>query len=169
MISRISAFRHSQAGKNTQEPSIVAGQSLRSPLTLHGLGQSAQLGLAFRRQERWFTAARSSSADRAFGTGFVAFEVAGLVDVELVVDDRLLEISQGAWEGRDRTQPLVINDEVVEETYPRLLNRGLEGRVWGGQSVLEVGKRMLDACIDVGQQHPGEERSLPTVLPSVAQ
>jgi broad specificity phosphatase PhoE len=161
MATRVRLYRHAEATKNSERiKNIVAGRSLHSPLTTKGREQSAQLGEYFKHQQLEFGTAISSPANRAYGTGLIALRTAGLVRVELDVAPELLEISQGSWEGQDRTRPLSIDGIIVEQTYPHPRDRGLDGRVHGGESVREVGTRILGKCVELGRQYPDADVAL---------
>ena len=94
-----------------------------------------------------FEAIYSSPLKRAYRT---AEAVARRQGLDILVDDRLLEISQGVWEG------MLFSD--IEKQYPELISKRkknpLNAQAPGGETVLEVAERIKKAVEDIAGKHP---------------
>lgn len=137
---RLYVYRHAEATKNLNEH-LVAGRSHTSRLTSRGRAQGEELG-DFIDAEREFDAVCSSIAVRAVQTTTLALKRAN-IELPVHPEPDLQEISQGMWEGKDRRVPIKIREQEEYYTHPR--DRGLDGRVTGGESVREVGERVANA------------------------
>lgn len=153
MSAEINIYRHGKSKKNDEaRANIVAGRSTKAPLVDIGERQATDLGLYLAKKD--IVAAYASPADRAYNTGKTALHAARLDHLVLNTRSGLEEISQGVWEGNDRTSPLLLPDGTIEYyTHPR--ERGLDGRVYGGESIREVGARMQCVLTEIGAEHEG--------------
>jgi len=138
-MAHLELYRHAEAIKNLNR-NTVGGRSNHSELTAFGQVQADKLADVFTRQRKIFDGAHTSPAVRARDTGIRAFQRAGIL-LPIMKHPGLQEISQGAWEGLDRTKPLILPDG-SEERYIHPYARGLAGKMTGGESIAEVGLRM---------------------------
>ncbi|MEW5304887.1 MAG: hypothetical protein WDW36_007464 [Sanguina aurantia] len=85
----------------------VGGRANESPLTALGIQQATALGRHFSNpmdDSCTIGPTFSSTAARARHTARIALDAAGKQDVSITETEQLLEISQGDWEGRLRSQ-----------------------------------------------------------------
>ncbi|HEX6461718.1 MAG TPA: histidine phosphatase family protein [Candidatus Saccharimonadales bacterium] len=94
--------RHGEAETNVQ-PGMVAGLSLESPPTTKGLKQASTLGKHLKRINLLPQLVASSRAERAKQTARLALDTMGRKGQIAQEDDRLNEMSQGGWEGKERS------------------------------------------------------------------
>ena len=99
-------MRHAQTEANAQD--VFIGSGLDIPLSDEGKKQACNVGLYFQELGIRFDTIYCSPMTRCMQT---ANEVRSLTGGILVLDDRLLEINYGAWEGLSR-------EEIVKR-YPR--------------------------------------------------
>lgn len=117
------------------------------PLNERGRQQAAHIARSL--SEVGLVAIYSSDLIRAHETAGVLADLTGL---EVQLDPRLREIHQGQWQG------LLVTD--IEEQYGREFRRRrndpLNVAPPGGETVLQVRERVVDAIQDIVQQHPHE-------------
>ncbi len=113
------------------------------PLNETGLAQARQTALVLEQSGKKFAAIYSSPLLRARQT---ADETARRLGLEVLDDERLREIHQGEWQGKDFAA-------VVAEFsgHPKI-----EIRAPGGELVAEVAARMAQAADAMSAAHPGE-------------
>ncbi len=123
-------FRHCETEMNAQ-PHLIGGQSNHTPPTERGKAQARLLGDYLVEEGIVPDAVFSSGAVRTNFTARTALETAG-IPLEIRVDDRLLEMGHGDYEGR-------IRDEVyTPENLLKYRIAELDGKLPGGHSVLDV-------------------------------
>ncbi len=119
------------------------------PLNAAGLAQAHAAAERLALSGRRFAALYSSPLARARQTAEAAAARLGL---SVLLDERLVEIHQGAWQGKNYAQ-------VVAE-FGGLLRAAeaspLDARAPGGESTAEVAARMSAAAADIARAHPGE-------------
>lgn len=139
-------IRHAESVANTDLVHI-GGQSNHVPLTEKGEAQAAQLGTFLSQLTIKPAIAYYSGAVRTKQTADISLDVAG-ISVQLVPDERLLEISQGTFEGMDRR--LAYTPENIK-TYR--INE-LEGKFPGGESMHDAQLRMHAFIEEVHHSYP---------------
>ena len=117
------------------------------PLNERGRQQAAQVARAL--SKLGLVAIYSSDLLRARET---ANTLAALTGLEVQLDPRLREIHQGEWQG-------MLVSEIQErygEAFQRRKDDPLNVAPPGGETVLQVKERVVDAIEDIVQQHPQE-------------
>lgn len=135
----IEFYRHAHSTKN--DPAIVGGRSQKSPLSTEGESQALKLNTYLLEQRHPFAALYASQAIRAIQTTKTAIK--GVATLPLIELAGLNELSQGVLEGKVRLANFV-----------PLVNRGLDDKVPGGQSIREVGHDMRGAMRQICDKHP---------------
>lgn len=141
-MMRFCLVRHGQTDWNLQ--GRYQGQS---DVPLNENGRLQARALARQLQGQYFTAVYTSDLRRARETAEIIAETAGL---PVILDPRLREIDQGEWEGQ-----LV---EAIKARYTDLWQQRTEDpasvRPPGGETVVEVARRVYAALDDITCQHP---------------
>lgn len=145
-------FRHGEAMNNVQ-PDIIFGRGENVPLTDLGFEQSHQLGQILKSKGIIPDVVYSSGATRAHQTGESAMRALGL-QIDIIKDDRLHEQHTGDWTGR------VAKDIFTEETITQIEAAGKDFRSPNGESMNDVGGRMLNWLEDVGSVNAAKARTL---------
>jgi broad specificity phosphatase PhoE len=114
------------------------------PLNVRGRQQAAQVARAL--SKLGLVAIYSSDLLRARET---ADTLAALTGVEVQLDPRLREIHQGQWQGMLVTEI----QERYGEAFQRRKDDPLNVAPPGGETVLQVKERVVDAIEDIIQQH----------------
>ena len=142
-------IRHGETEMNTR-PDLIGGRSNHTPLTERGKKQAAKVGeyLLFSSAYGKPAAIYSSPAIRAVSTGLIVCAEAGLDALPIVQDERLLEISQGMFEGMPRDG--VYN----EENRIRYHLDELDGKLPTGESVLDAQIRKRSFLDETHERHP---------------
>lgn len=141
-------IRHCESESNTQSH-LIGGRSNRSPVTERGRLQATQLGDYLTSHDAVFDLAFSSGAVRTNTTAKIA--LAHLQPVPpLSVDTRLLELSQGEFEGTRRDT--VYTPSAVE--HYKLST--LYGKFPGGESIHDAQTRMQSFISEKHQAHDGK-------------
>jgi alpha-ribazole phosphatase len=117
------------------------------PLNARGRQQAAQVARAL--SKLGLVAIYSSDLLRARET---ADTLAALTGLEVQLDPRLREIHQGQWQGMLVTEI----QERYGEAFQRRKDDPLNVAPPGGETVLQVKERVVDAIEDIIQQHPQE-------------
>lgn len=138
--------RHGESTANIN-PLKIGGQNSSVPLTEKGRQQAADIGTYLRETNERPTAIYSSGAVRTNQTAAIALESAGIT-LPVVTDARLLEVSQGPYEG---TLKAVTYGPVNVAKY-RLTS--LEGKLPGGESIADAQARMVSFVHDVSREFP---------------
>lgn len=137
--------RHGETLLNTT-PDIIGGRSVETPLTERGERQAQLLGDYLARQ----TAPDvifSSGAVRTNRTAQLALAAARL-NLPIIEDERLLELSQGIYEGTSRDLAYTPDNKA------RYSIGTFEGKFPEGESILEVQTRMRAFLFDIHAQYP---------------
>ncbi|TAH33955.1 histidine phosphatase family protein [Candidatus Saccharibacteria bacterium] len=135
-LTEVYLFRHAQTVVNTK-PWLVGGRSNETELTPEGEEQARGLGRALLRRGIIPQTVSASTAKRAIMTARLSLAEMGL-DIEPTTHEEILELSQGDAEGRPRVE--VYTPEVLAA----IEREGKDFKLAGGESMNEVGRRMLD-------------------------
>lgn len=128
--------RHGEALHNLR-PEIISGQSRHVALSPLGETQSAELGGHLRRIDMRPDLVLASPARRCEQTAAFALRAMGC-DMVPVFDDRLLELSQGAWEGRQRDQ--IYTPAMIK----RICQKQMDFSAPDGQSINDVAEQQRE-------------------------
>lgn len=144
-MTKLILIRHGQSEANLERR--FAGV-YDAPLTELGERQAA-LSAAYVAENYKVSRVYASDLKRAYFTGKAAADACG---AEIVPDERLREISAGAWEG-------MLFEDIVEK-YPKdfelfMTNVGVS-RATDGESVAELGTRVMGALVDLAERHADE-------------
>ena len=135
-LTNLYLIRHAQCVAN-QNPDIVAGQSLNSPVSETGIQQSLMLRQWLKINNIKFKHVFSSPAPRAVSTAKMSLEWQE-PQPAIILDDRLLEYSAGDWEGQPRVQ--AHTDQVIKQMQVM----GIDFTPPNGESLRMVGHRTQD-------------------------
>ncbi|MDB5169028.1 MAG: Phosphoglycerate mutase [Candidatus Saccharibacteria bacterium] len=130
-------IRHGMAKVNEQH-GYYGGRSNASPLNEVGVHQSIVHGLDIARHGLMPDVVIASPAVRTRDTATLALQAAG-VDLNLLIEPRFQEVSQGSWEGQLRKKCMTRNME------RRAVRLGDRFKAPGGESNREVRNRVLEA------------------------
>jgi broad specificity phosphatase PhoE len=120
------------------------------PLNPTGLEQARATAAALVQSGRNFAALYSSPLSRALRT---AEETARLLAMPVRLDERLREINQGEWTGKNYR---MIVAEFGDPKKADGVHETIHSRAPGGESVAEVAARIACAASDIASQHPGQ-------------
>jgi probable phosphoglycerate mutase len=126
---------------------LVGGRSNLTPPTELGLVQAKQFGLYLRNAGIMPDAVYSSGAIRTNATARVALRAAG-ISMDIIEDERLLEMSQGSAEGKPRE--LMYTPENKEKYQIETM----EGKFPGGESLLDLQLRNREFLDEKHIEHP---------------
>lgn len=140
--------RHGEALTNTT-PELVGRQSNASPLTERGRQQALELGNYLRTLDTPPSIAFSSGAVRADHTARIALRQAGFT-LPLHADARLLEVSQGIFEGIHRS--LVYTTENIQ----RYAIDSPDGKFPEGESLHDAQRRMRTFIEETHESYPDD-------------
>lgn len=150
MRTNIYLIRHAQSEMNLT-PEIICGQSISAILTGKGVTQAIGLNKRLLREGLTFDGVYASTADRALTTASIATHGMG---VEIISDERLLELHQGDFEGKNRYQ--TITPSVLEQ----ILKDEMGFKPPNGESKREVGDRMMDFISEVIEKKEHEHAGI---------
>lgn len=145
MKTTILFIRHGQSEGNIL--GVFTGHS-GYPLTDLGHKQ-ATLTAAYIRNHYTVDAVYSSDLPRAFQT---AEHIAKAFSLPVITDCRIREINAGAWENNRFTELT----DLFPEDYTVWLEDVTHARCTGGESVLEVAQRTVNALQDIAAANPGK-------------
>jgi probable phosphoglycerate mutase len=128
-------------------PGLIGGRSNHTPPTPAGEQQAHRYGLYLKEEQRHPDIVIASGAMRTNMTGQIALASAGLSH-EIVIDERLQEISQGPFEGRLRHE--VYTPEIIE----RYRLSELDGCLPGAESIADAQIRMHEFVSDIHAAYP---------------
>lgn len=128
--------RHGEALHNLR-PELINGQSRHAPLSPEGARQATDLGEHLKRIDMRPDLVLVSPAQRCQQTAKLCLEAMGC-DIEPVFDERLLELSQGKWEGQPR------GDIYTEEVLERIGREQMDFCAPGGQSINQVASQQSE-------------------------
>lgn len=138
--------RHAEAVTNTT-PERIGGQSINAELTERGQQQALLLGDYLQQHNLQPQAVFSSGAVRADTTAHIALAQARLKHT-IVRDARLLELSQGEFEGALRTMAY------SPENLEKYDTASLYGKFPGGESMHDLQQRMGAFLQEVASNYP---------------
>ncbi len=122
-MASIFLFRHTRSKMNDEEH-LVGGRSNHTPLTDLGESQAKQLGLWIAQRKLVPDVIYASPAIRTLATARIALSEAG-ISKDLIIDDRLQELSQGVEEGKPREE--VYHPGVLEQINQQLKDFKFDG------------------------------------------
>lgn len=135
-------IRHAESEGNVNNH-IIGGQSNHLPLTERGIIQAEALGDRFLQDEIKFDAIHSSTAVRSVETVKIVGRIMGLDLHSIQFSDELLELSQGEWEGKVRT------DFYTEKMLHERATNPWHFTAPGGESPKDVETRMYrHVCVN---------------------
>ena len=138
-------IRHGESQANKEQ---IFGGHYDAPLTESGLEQARITG-RFIQENYKVHKVYASDLKRAYVTGSTIAEIVG---AEIVPEPGLREIFGGEWEGKKYTQI----QEKYEEAFRIWKTRTGRARCTGGESVSELGKRIMDTLHRIAEENPGE-------------
>jgi broad specificity phosphatase PhoE len=142
-------IRHAESAANASGSHLIGGRSNESPLTEKGVEQAKYLGQYLLAKDITPDFIYSSPAVRTLQTAHYALTEMGIAS-EPTVDDNLQELDQGLWVGRNR------KDTYTEEVLSNIQMLGKDFKSDGGESMNEVGERMLAAISSIADRHAHE-------------
>jgi broad specificity phosphatase PhoE len=134
---RILFIRHAESEGNIK-PEFVGGQSNHLKLTQKGITQAKLLGERFFEEKLNFDIVCSSTAIRASHTCQIVCEALDFDTSRVIYTDELLELSQGEWVGKLRSEVYTPETLAVIQTDP------WNFKAPKGESQKEVEERALD-------------------------
>lgn len=137
--------RHGETIMNTT-PDLIGGRSNGTPLTERGEQQARLVGTYLAELDRPHLIF-SSGALRANTTARLALQHAGY-GLPFEEDERLLEISQGSFEGTPRALAYTPENKLKYNIDSP------EGKFPGGESIRDVQNRMTEFAFDVHESYP---------------
>ncbi len=146
MAAELWLVRHGETDWNRQ--GLYQGQA-DIPLNETGLAQARETAAALARARQKFAAIYASPLMRARQT---AEEGARRLGLEVRIEDRLREIHQGEWQGRNYAA-VVAQFNLQPRAEPMEM---WQMRAPGGESVAEVAVRMASAADAIARAHPGQ-------------
>ena len=141
-------IRHAESTGNVNNH-LIGGRSDHFLLTDRGEAQAKKLGERLATEDIQFDKIYSSVAIRAKETARIACSTARLDFSHAVLDERLVESSQGIWEGKDRASTL--NAHVREQIKADPQNF----QPPGGESLGQVEQRMYNWLTEHIEKHQG--------------
>ncbi|MFA8434936.1 MAG: histidine phosphatase family protein [Marinifilaceae bacterium] len=125
--------RHGETDYNKNHR-LIGGRSSHIHINERGIQQSRQLGAWFRKNNLYFDAVYGSTSNRAQQTLKYIFN--GSLPSDVILTAELEELSQGAWEGKERAE--IYTDKQLE-----IINsNNYTFKAPGGESQQEVETRM---------------------------
>lgn len=128
-------IRHAESEGNVNHH-LIGGQSNHLPLTVRGQAQAQRLGARLQREAYHFDRFYASPAVRAQATAATVAAAIGYPPAAIRTDARLLEISQGEWEGKVRREIF------TEARQAEIATQPLDFTAPGGESPRQVADRM---------------------------
>lgn len=141
--------RHAESTGNVNHH-LVGGRSNHFPLTERGRQQAHALGKRFHAEDIQFDKVHASIALRAQETAQISTSYLSFPSKEIILSDRIVEISQGEWEGQVRKE--VYNEEMRK----KLLADNYNFKAPGGESQKEVEERMAAYMDEIIESWDGE-------------
>lgn len=158
-MTEIWLVRHGETDWNRD--GLYQGQA-DIPLNENGLRQARETASKLAQAGVSFAALYSSPLQRALQT---ARETAARLHLSVQLDERLKEIDQGDWTGRNYKEVVSQFDQTPSSLAPQeadgltaLQKAKLEAalqRAPGGESVTEVAERMAACASEIAARHPG--------------
>ncbi len=131
-------IRHAESVLNLDYAHVIGGRTNAVPLTSEGIRQAERLGPRLSAEKIVFDHVYSSTAVRAWTTARHTGKTMhpGFTLESVVQDERLLELDQGAWEGKPR------EEIYTSETLAKIRADPWEFRPPQGESQRDVEERM---------------------------
>jgi broad specificity phosphatase PhoE len=142
-------IRHAESAANASGSHLIGGRSNETPLTEKGIEQAKQLGRYLLTKDIKPDFIYASPAVRTLETARYALAEMGITSKPLI-EDALQELDQGRWVGRNR------KDTYTSEVLADIAMLGKDFKSDGGESMNEVGERMLTAISTIAVHHEGE-------------
>lgn len=120
------------------------------PLNSTGQEQARATAAALAQSGRTFNALYSSPLSRALQT---AQATAQLINLPVRLDERLREINQGEWTGKNYR---MVVSELGDPSKADGAFASIHSRAPGGESVAEVAARIASAASAIARAHPNE-------------
>lgn len=139
-------IRHAESVANASASHLIGGRSNETPLTKKGIGQAKQLGRHLLATDIHPDFIYSSPAVRTLQTAHYALTEMHIA-AEPTIDNNLQELDQGEWVGRNR------KDTYTDEVLANIQLLGKDFKSDGGESMNEVGERMLSAVSSIADCH----------------
>lgn len=137
VCTEIHFIRHAESSMNAK-PELISGRSPSATLTALGKRQARALGAHLRSLGMDFDAVYSSPIERAKQTAYALVQELDIPREAVEVTDAVQELSQGQWEGRNRS-------EVYTTTMVPIMNSTQpDFRAPGGESQRQVEFRMME-------------------------
>ena len=140
MALEIYLIRHAETEVNTVLKDIIGGRSNWAELTENGIAQAIALGRRLRDEGVTFDAVHSSPAIRAQQTAHYFLEAMGQSIWGVELEQSIIELSQGDWEGKQRKG--IYSRQDVREGLDRDSWNYVPGDVVKGESHAAVAQRM---------------------------
>eukprot|EP01018_Ginkgo_biloba_P035167 Gb_35154 [translate_table: standard] len=137
LITEVYLIRHAESTMN-EKSELIGGRSPSATLTSNGKRQARALGVFLKSQGLSFTAVYSSPLERAKQTALSICQELNISEEKLECSDALVEMSQGQWEGRHRSDiytPDMLN--IINRSQPDFCAPG-------GESQRQVEYRMVE-------------------------
>jgi probable phosphoglycerate mutase len=150
-------IRHAESAANASGSHLIGGRSNETPLTEKGVEQAKQLGryLFAKGIEPDFI--YSSPAVRTLRTAHYALTEMSIAS-EPMIEDSLQELDQGLWVGCNR------NDTYTEEVLADIALLGKDFKSDGGESMNEVGERMLTVISSIADRHATDNKVVTGII-----
>lgn len=144
-MTRLLLIRHGESEANRN--GTIAGQ-LDADLLEKGL-QQAKITAQYIVENYKVDAVYASDLQRAYKTGKA---VADLLSLPTIPDSRLREVMAGQWAGMKFGDIL----EQFHDDYTHWLSDIGNSRCTGGESVKELGERVVESVTEIAKKHDGE-------------
>ena len=146
-------IRHAESTGNVNNH-LIGGRSDHLALTPRGEEQARLLGQRLHRERMAFDKVYSSIAIRAKETARIACSQIPELEVPISLDERLVESSQGNWEGELR------NEVLTPQVRKQIAQDPQHFKAPGGESLFEVEERMHGWLQEMIQSHNGESHKI---------
>lgn len=139
-------LRHAESTLNATGTHLIGGRSNEVELTKEGIEQAKQLCHFLSSKNIRPDFIYSSPAVRTLATAYHSLAEMN-VGARPIIDDDLQELDQGLKVGRNRT------DVYTEEVLSAIAMLGKDFKLEGGESMNDVGERMLNAISAIADRH----------------
>ncbi len=146
-------IRHAESTGNVNNH-LIGGRSDHLALTPRGEEQARRLGQRLHREGISFDKVFSSVAIRAHETARIACSQIPTFEIPISLDERLVESSQGTWEGELRKEVLTpqVREKIAQDPQ--------HFKAPGGESLFEVEERMYGCLQEIIQSQNGETHKI---------
>lgn len=139
-------LRHAESTLNATGTHLIGGRSNEVELTREGVEQAKQLGRFLLSKNIQPDFIYSSPAVRTLATAHHSLAEMN-IDTHPIIDDNLQELDQGLKVGHNRT------DVYTDEVLAAITTLGKDFKLEGGESMNDVGVRMLNAIATIADRH----------------